>query len=133
MSGGNMKLRCQKKANILMKRDTNLEQLPIVYEFQHSKLPLLKEVLGRLYEKVDAENCSFKVATREIAQEVQKHRIDRNVYTVLLHHVERRLSAFLEEYRNLMKKKASEQKPGTPYFERCSKLQSKKRTRREAP
>ena len=107
MADEKIKLRSQKKANVLMKKDSSLERLPIVRQFQHTKPPLLKEVFGRVYEKIDTDKMNFKDAVHEMAKEIQKHWKDRNVYTIGLKHIISKLSKHVNGYKQLQKRNPS--------------------------
>ena len=122
MADEKIKLRSQKKANVLMKKDSSLERLPIVRQFQHTKLPLLKEVFGRVYEKIDTDKMNFKDAVREMAKEIQKHWKDRNVYTIGLKHIISKLSKHVNEYKQLQKRNPSQLPSNSTYFTKCDAL-----------
>ena len=122
MAESKVRLRSQKKVNVIMKKERALEKLPIVRGFQHSKLPLLKEVLGRVYERKDSEHLDFKEAIREVAKEVQNHWKDRNVYTVTLKSIRDKLTHFVSNYKKLLKRDESQLSSSSKYFQQCDSL-----------
>ena len=104
-----------------MKKDSSVERLPIVRQFQHTELPLFTEVFGGVYEKIDTDKMNFKDAVREMAKEIQKHWKDRNVYTIGLKHISK-LSKHVNEYKQLQKRNPSQLPSNSTYFTKCDAL-----------
>ena len=96
-----------------------LEKLPIVRGFQHSKFPLLKQVLGRVYERKGFEHLDFKDADRKVAKEVQNHQKYRNVYTVTLKSIGDKLTHYVNNYKKLLKRDESQLPNNSKYFQQC--------------
>ena len=106
MSKASKKRRAAKSAN-----DEVLLQLGFVSEFQPTRLPLLKDVLARVYTAYDEEKgkgkegssqfTNYDDAIRMVAGEVQNHWIQRNVYPVSQKHIVTKLKARFTEYKTL--------------------------------
>ena len=70
------KLRSDISVNKFNKKNTSL-----VEEFQVSKLPLLKEVIGIVLNRKDAKLLSYDDATVMVVKQLMEHWKSRNIYT----------------------------------------------------
>ena len=69
------KLRSDISVNKFNKKNTSLVDIPNIEEFQVSKLPLLKEVIGIVLNRKDAKSLSYDDATVMVVKqlEIQEH------------------------------------------------------------
>lgn len=127
------KIRATKRraAKLASKDGAELLQLGLANEFQPTKLPLLKDVLARVYTIYDDEKSkgrdgtsqftSYEDAIQLVSDEVRNHWIQRNVYPVSKKHVKTKLKARFSEYKTLKNTGAAKRKQPS-YIKKCSTL-----------
>lgn len=98
-----------------------------ITEFQKTKLPTTKEVIGRVYDVVSREKSTFSHAISVVANELSKHWTDRNVYPVSINTVIKRITHCIDGtgkepgYRKV--KSISEEHRSIPsYVKHCDRL-----------
>jgi len=114
-----METRRGEKLFQLSKKETHLTCLPIIEKFQHTKLPLLKEVISLVYKRTE-KGYTFESAVKHISQLVEKHWTDRNIYTYSHQAVMKKLNKHLKEYRYLSK--VDTRRQGESFIKRCNAM-----------
>ena len=116
------KLRSDIYVNKFNKKNTSLVDIPNIEEFQVSKLPLLKELIGIVLNRKDAKSLSYDDATVMVVKQLMEHWKSRNIYTKTRKNVTAELKKHVKEYRDLLK--LPDTSKGKP-LSRCQKFNGK--------